>query len=72
MRVSKIEHRFDVLEKFALESGIEYTGAVNKFAMKIKRHLIQEIRNKSATHVGVSSSPTAVVEDVIEILERLS
>jgi hypothetical protein len=40
--------------------------------MKIKRHLIQEVRTKTAAYVGTDSSPKAVVEDVIEILERLS
>ena len=40
MRINKIERRFDVLEKFAAESHIEYTGNVNVFDMKIKRHLI--------------------------------
>ena len=72
MRISKIERRFDVLEKFALESRIEYTGAVNSFAMKIKRHLIQEIKNKTPSYVACNSSPSAVVEDVIEIMERLA
>ena len=72
MRNNKIERRFDVLEKFAKESHIEYTGNVNVFAMKIKRHLIQEIRIKTAAYVGTNSSPTAVVEDVIEIMERLA
>ena len=72
MRIKKIERRFDVLEKFAAESHIEYTGNVNVFAMKIKRHLIQEIRIKTTAYVGTNSSPTAVVEDVIEILERFS
>jgi len=72
MRINKIERRFDVLEKFAEESHIEYTGNVNSFAMKIKQHLIKEIRIKTAAYVGTNSSPKAVVEDVIEILERLS
>ena len=72
MRIHKIERKFDVLEKFAEESGVEYTGKVASFAMKIKRHLHDQMRVRAATYTEANTTAKAAVDDILDIIDRLA
>lgn len=70
MRVNRVERNNDVLQKFAEELGIQWTGAQMEFAYKIKRHLIAEI--KGSINCGENKAAQSMLDDVAARIERLS
>ena len=70
MRVNKIEKRFDVLQGFAEELGIQYNGAQMAYAHRIRDHLIAEA--KQVRDMFPDASAHSAVDTIIDRLKRLS